>query len=106
MAGLAGDHEHEADSDPPPDQVADPARGARSIPRDENPPMHLPANRLGGRLLEARPMSRMSTVVASPCSAGSFVARNKTLALASDPKPSRPMPLSGGGECGSAVEAK
>ena len=106
MAGLAGDHEHEADSDSPSDQGADPARGARSVPRDEKRQMHLSADRLERKVLGAALMSRMRTLVEPALAISSVDAGDTTLALAGHPKPSRPMPLPGGVVCGSAVEAK
>ena len=68
--------------------------------------MRLPADRLERKVLGAARMSRMRTLVGPALAISSVVAGNTTWALAGDPKSSRPMPLSGGLECGSAVEAE
>src|SRR5262245_59959005 len=106
MAESAGNHEHEADSDPPSDQVADPARGTSSIPRDENPPMHLPADRVGRKVLGAGRMPRMRTMVESALAVGRFAARVKALGLAAYRKSSRQVSLPGGVASGRGVETE
>jgi hypothetical protein len=106
MAELAGDREHEADSDTPSDQGSDPARGAQSIPQNENAQMHLSANRLGRKILGPRRMPRMQTVVELAFAIGSVVAGDTTLALASDPKSSCRVPLPRGVAGGCGVEAE
>src|SRR5262245_7284070 len=106
MAGLGGNHEHKTNSDSPSDQVADPVRGARSVPRDEIAQMHLPADRLGRKVLGARRVPGMRTLVEPALGISADIARDTTLALASHRKPSRRVPLPGGVACGSGVETE
>jgi hypothetical protein len=51
-------------------------------------------------------MSRMRTLVEPALAISSVDAGDTTLELAGYPKPSRPMPLPGGVECGSGVESE